>query len=216
MTKGVVHNWGLTDISSYKDETRELCPFYAKWTDLVKRVHSRKYIEKHPTYSGCKITESWRKASGFKSWMSDQNWEGLELDKDILFMGNKIYSPDTCVFVPTYVNYVLLGRDSRRGLYPIGVSKRSPDKRCRPGHNPEKYVAAVNDGLGNYIKLGSTFTTPGEAHKAWQAGKADAIIRVVDRYRNEGCYRKDVEEALLGRVDLLSEHLKLGIETKSL
>ena len=52
---------------------------------------------------------------------------GWELDKDILVKGNKIYSPDTCCFVPKEVNTVFTKRQSKRGDYPIGVIKKAID-----------------------------------------------------------------------------------------
>ena len=49
----------------------------------------------------------------FKKWMLTQRYEGLHLDKDILFEGNKVYGPDTCVFVSTEVNMFLSPNTSK-------------------------------------------------------------------------------------------------------
>lgn len=68
------------------------------------------------------VTEEWRIASNFKSWMEQQDWEGKELDKDLLVYKNKVYSPETCVFVSKEVNNFLIKSSRNRGLYPIGVS----------------------------------------------------------------------------------------------
>lgn len=42
----------------------------------------------------------------------DENWkphmEGWHLDKDILLKGNKVYSPETCAFVPAKINSLLI------------------------------------------------------------------------------------------------------------
>lgn len=219
MSKGVnglVHGWGLTDVSSYKDGTRETCPFYRKWVDMVKRVHSKKYLLKYPSYDGCSIDEQWKKTSVFKNWMMGQNWEGLELDKDILHFGNKVYSPETCVFVPEYVNSVLLMRDRCRGAFPVGVKRRAKDKRFPHLPQSSKYCSSVNNGDGKYVSLGTTFTTPEDAHRAWQVGKKDAILRVLERYRADECHRDDVSEALMSRVRLLEEDHRLCVETLKL
>jgi hypothetical protein len=45
----------------------------------------------------------------------------MALDKDILYKGNKIYSPDTCVFVPQEINALFVKNDANRGDLPIGV-----------------------------------------------------------------------------------------------
>lgn len=210
--KGLVHGWGLTDVSSYIDGTRETCPFYRKWVDLVKRVHSENYQLKYPTYRECSITDEWQKASGFKSWMQSQEWEGLELDKDILNLGNKYYSPETCVFVPKYVNYLLLMRDACRGSFPVGVQSKPVDKRYCASNQVVRYHARVNNGLGEYISLG-TFKEPQDAHLAWQHGKIDAILNVLQRYRNETCYREDVEESLFNRIEMIRTDILFGRET---
>ena len=51
----------------------------------------------------------------------------MELDKDILFKGNKIYSPSTCIYVPHRINSLFTKSDSARGDYPIGVTYHKRD-----------------------------------------------------------------------------------------
>lgn len=102
-TKGVIQGWGISDIKTeylneYGDKVR--CPYYAKWCDMVMRVHSEKYIQKMPTYAGSSIVDGWQKASDFQVWMQYQPWQGLELDKDVLFVGNKVYFPRHMCFCP--------------------------------------------------------------------------------------------------------------------
>ena len=57
----------------------------------------------------------------FRAWMVEQDWKGKQLDKDLLVQGNKMYSPDTCVFVDGVVNNFLTDRAAARGEWPIGV-----------------------------------------------------------------------------------------------
>ena len=76
-----------------------ICPFYEKWKPMLRRCYSAKYQEVRPTYIGCSVSEDWLRFSTFKAWMAAQDWEGMEIDKDILFPNNKIYSPETCVFI---------------------------------------------------------------------------------------------------------------------
>ena len=44
------------------------------------------------------------------------------LDKDILIKHNKIYSPDTCIFVPHKINTLFTKSDKSRGESVIGTS----------------------------------------------------------------------------------------------
>jgi len=53
--------------------------------------------------------------------MINQDWEGKQLDKDIKFTGNKVYSPETCIFVPQQINSLLTDRRAERGSESQGV-----------------------------------------------------------------------------------------------
>jgi hypothetical protein len=67
--------------------------------------------------------------------MKSQDWQDKQLDKDILVQGNKVYSPDTCIFVSPVINYLFLDCGRSKGIYPRGVcfvSKRGKFKvQCR-------------------------------------------------------------------------------------
>lgn len=101
---------------------RKTCPFYRKWKDMLGRCYSEKVIKANPTYAGCTVTSEWLGFSNFKAWMEKQDWEGNQLDKDLLVSGNKVYGPDTCVFVSGDVNKFMTESLKIRGDLPIGVS----------------------------------------------------------------------------------------------
>ena len=140
-----------------------MCPFYLKWTEMLKRCYSPRYQEIRPTYIGCSICGDWSVFSKFKSWMEIQDWEGKELDKDILFPGNKVYGPATCAFVDKRVNTFSTECDASRGKYMIGVSWDSVGNKFR---------ARCRDGSGKQKHIGY-FDTELEAHKAWLAFKLE-------------------------------------------
>src|SRR5699024_1036564 len=64
------------------------CPFYRAWECMLIRCYTVKYQERKPSYKGCVVSDEWKTFSNFKNWMRKQNWEGLCLDKDLLFEGN--------------------------------------------------------------------------------------------------------------------------------
>lgn len=193
--RNFVHGWGINDADynvnrcEYIDGKRKIvwqCPFYVRWYNMVKRCYSEVFLRRWPNYEGCSICEDWRYFSNFKAWMETQDWEGNELDKDLLFYGNKIYSPETCVFVSSQVNTFCLDRAGGRGIYPIGVdfNKGKFRSRVKVVGNKESII------LGYY-------DTPQEAHKMWLAEKLkQAYIlaslqedprvakALVDRYEN--------------------------------
>ena len=113
----------------YTQEGKQIrCPFYAKWKSLIQRCYSEtnwKQTNKHgylknAQYEFCEVVDEWHRFTNFKSWMEKQDWEGKHLDKDILVPGNRIYGPDTCMFIPPHINTMLV--DQRPGKYPKGVS----------------------------------------------------------------------------------------------
>lgn len=141
-----------------------LCPFYVRWTSMLARCYSEKQQLKQPTYRGCSVTSEWLTFSNFKAWMEVQDWEGKQLDKDLLSPGNKVYGPDTCVFVDVKVNSFVNESTASRGKWPIGVSF---DKGV------SKFRARCNSVVtGKYECLG-LFTTPEEAHQVWLAFKLE-------------------------------------------
>jgi len=99
---------------------------YIYWSLMIKRCYSEVLHKKRPTYIGCTVCDEWHNFQNFGKWY-DENYykiEGckMQLDKDILFKGNKIYSPENCVFVPSNINTLFIKCDSARGEYPIGIT----------------------------------------------------------------------------------------------
>lgn len=144
-----------------------VCPFYTKWRSMLSRCYYKKFQLTNTTYVGCSVIKEWHKLSGFKAWMEQQDWEGKDLDKDILIKGNKIYSPDTCVFVDSKVNMFLTEGAAKRGSLPIGVSlhKRTGkfQAECR----------SVVEGKAIYLGL---YTDAEEAHKVWLSFKLEQAM----------------------------------------
>lgn len=139
---------------------RVKCPFYAKWSSMIRRCYSDNHLKTHPSYEGCKVCDEWLVFSSFKRWMERQDWSSKELDKDLLIKGNKVYSPDACCFLSQSVNSFIIDGSSRRGLLKLGVTaERGLFKaHCR---NPFKNKT---ENLGR-------FKTEDEAHEAWRKRK---------------------------------------------
>lgn len=98
---------------------------YALWNSLLKRCYCPERQKKQPTYIGCSVSENFKSYSYFHEWCQSQigyNQSGFQLDKDLLLRGNKLYSEDTCVFVPRGLNVLLTTCKTARGKLPVGVS----------------------------------------------------------------------------------------------
>jgi len=161
------------------------CPYYRTWMDMLRRCYSTKLQEKHTTYLGCSVSEEWLTFSNFKSWMEEQDFEGMQLDKDILFGGNKIYSAETCVFVSGMVNKFTTDSGASRGEWLIGVTWRKDKGKfqsrcCNPFTKKREHL-----GL---------FTSELEAHQAWLNRKLELAYLLAAEQTDER-----VAKALIAR-----------------
>jgi len=96
---------------------------YITWQALLKRCYSSDCHIKQPTYKGVTVYDNWHNFQVFGDWYDKQyKEEDWQLDKDLLSRGKKIYSPETCVFIPRELN-MFLGRDKGSGEYPAGVKR---------------------------------------------------------------------------------------------
>lgn len=135
-----------------------VCPYYRAWTDMLKRCYSTKFQERQPTYKGCSVSEEWLTFSVFKNWMEAQNWEGKQLDKDLLFEGNKIYSSKTCVFVTPMVNSFTSDRGNDRGEWMIGVCWNKREN---------KFISSCRNPFTKKQEHLGYFASEQEAHNTW-------------------------------------------------
>lgn len=171
------------DISCGEVSDSSISRIYGIWHSMIGRCYS-KNNKNRVSYIGCSVCEEWLYFSNFYIWYKENYIEGYALDKDILFKGNKLYSPNTCCFVPQYINSLLVCGKSRRGSYPIGVSKKG------------KYFRATIRKDGLYVHLG-TFKTEQEAFLAYKSAKESYIRDVAKDYYSNGRISENVYKALL-------------------
>ena len=167
----LVHGVGVNDadynVCPIVDGKVVSCPYYDRWAKMLRRCYSKKFHKTGKTYVDCVVCEEWKTFSRFKMWMETQNWEGMDLDKDLL-SNSKTYSPDTCVFIPASINRVLQLSDASRGRLPVGVTQSS------------RYSYLARCGISGERKRIGVYPTPQLAHKAWQLAKVEAIRCLVD------------------------------------
>lgn len=150
---------------------------------MLERCYDQKYHQKEPTYIGCSVCGEWKYFSNFKRWFDENYIEGYQLDKDILVKGNKIYSPETCCFVPQEINYLLINRRLHRGTEPLGVDRKGNSYRAFFHQNKRK------------IHLGS-FSTPEAAFLAYKKAKEQYVKGLAEKYHAEGKITERVYIAL--------------------
>lgn len=159
---------------------------YVAWSGMLMRCYCDKYQKSYPTYKGCSVCADWLRFSTFRIWYSTNYKEGFELDKDILVPGNKVYSPDTCRYVPHYINSLLLSSNSRRGEYPLGVSKSynlyQASCRSHTGKILTRKFRTVNDAAMWYVETKKRVVKE-QATRAFLANeiKTDVYLALVRR-----------------------------------
>ena len=174
-----VYGVGFVGEGKYKAfENGKLTDKYDIWQDMLRRCYDPKLHEKYSTYKDCEVEDKWLNFQHMGKWIDENYYEILGetmcLDKDILCKGNKIYSRETCIFVPERINLLFVKRDKSRGKNPIGVSPTSSGN----------YQATCNDGNGKYIYLGS-YSTKEEAFQRYKQYKEKVIKEVIDSYEGK-------------------------------
>ena len=155
--------------------------------NMWNRCYLESYLEKNPKYRGCTICDDWlNDRESFYDWIAENYYiiedEQIDLDKDILVKGNRIYSPDTCIFTPHVIN-----------TYFEKIT-RSPQKT-----NNGKYSMEITVN-GKRINLG-TFDTEEEAKLEYIKHKQAAILAKADEYK--GRIPKKLYDAMVNyQIDL--------------
>lgn len=151
---------------------------YKAWVAMLMRCYSLKFHEKNPSYIGCTVDERWHNFQTFAKWYDENHYtipgQKIDLDKDILVKGNKVYSPEACIFTPSAINKLFLKRQAARGDLPIGV------KRCT--RNPKKYEAQCRNNTGKRIYL-KYFDTKEEAFQSYKVYKEQLIKDIAEEYK---------------------------------
>lgn len=171
---------------------QRMCKFYMTWLRMMERGYSKKLKEKFPTYASCSVCDEWHSFMEFKRWMKEQDWDGKSLDKDLILSGNKIYSPETCIFVSRKINAITTTRGALRGKWPLGVCfcfvKNKHQSSCR-----------IN---GNLKNLGY-FNSAHAAHREWQRFK----IKVIGGYISE-----QSDKRLIDALDRMAKKIQLDYD----
>jgi len=153
-----------------------VCPYYQAWTSMLTRCYSSKFQERQPTYKGCSVSKDWIRFSNFKRWMECQDFEGKQLDKDLLLEGNKVYSADNCVFVTRVVNNFTIDSGASRGECLIGVNW---DKRYG------KFLSKCSNPFTKKHEHLGYFTCELEAHQAWLKRKLELAYLLATEQTDE-------------------------------
>lgn len=158
---------------------RNMTKEYRLWNNMINRCYNEKILSRNPTYKDCHVSEDWRYLSNFKEWCTRQigfEQEDWHLDKDILVKGNKVYSENTCCFIPKEVNLLFTKADRIRGKYPVGVYYDTSKTHKR-------FSARVSKN-GKHKRFGS-YLTPEEAFAVYKREKEKYIKEVANKWKDQ-------------------------------
>ena len=172
---------GCIGVGKYSSSNKEA---YSLWLGIFKRVCDLEYHKRQPTYSSVTICDEWLNFQNFAEWCYNQKFfndkddrgNPYQLDKDFLSSDKKVYSPETCCFIPSCINKLLQPTRCDKEELPTGVSLSK-----RTG----KFLSYLNR-FGKRVHLGYHPTCE-EALNTYS--------------REKELYVKEVAEVWKGRID---------------
>ena len=177
-----LHGIGYIGEGKFKAKiSKRNIPEYDCWKSIIERCYwADKQIKNKAYYMISEICEEWKNYQNFAEWYHENKYdvEGrLHIDKDILYPGNKVYSPYHCLLVPQRINMLFVNKQNKRGL-PNGIKK-----------DGNKYYAKYNS-----TELGSADTVE-KAYELYAKRKKEEIIKIAEEYKK--IIPNKVYEALL-------------------
>lgn len=165
---------------------------YHVWRGMLRRCYQDTGEAK--TYFGIvKVCDEWLSFEEYEKWYDDNYIEGYEVDKDFTSPLIKIYSPDTCSFIPNKIN-AIIGKKKyntvriHKGL-PVGVSYHIRDN---------KYTSQCWDGVK--LQHFGYHDNPTDAFLAYKVFKESLIKSVAKEYYQKGSISKEIYENLMSYI----------------
>ena len=164
---------------------------------MLVRCYSDAYKKRQPTYEGCEVSENFKYYEYFYEWCHKQIGFGgdgsgnpFHLDKDLLVKGNKVYSEDSCVFLPQEINKMLTRSTASRGEHLIGVYWHKTNKAFKAQVSRSK---GKQKNLGYFATEIEAFNTYKQAKEAFVKEQANEFKSQIDERAYEALMNYTVE-----------------------
>lgn len=140
---------------------------YKHWVKMINRCYNLLTLERQKSYVNVSVCEEWSNLQSFCKWSEEQEYKnGFQLDKDLKEYGNKIYSPEKCLYIPAELNYLFLVPNNKFTYdLPLGVTQLSNGKY--QSRNRYGYLSSWNID---------------ECLKFYWDGKTERVLIVCDKY----------------------------------
>lgn len=167
---------------------------YRTWQSMIKRCYDNKHRSvKDNSYVGCTVANEWLSYKNFKDWFDNNfptdivfNGIEVEIDKDLLVEGNKVYSPETCIFIPRKINSFMTNKKSNNTSGYTGVSKHS---------QTNKWYSRIREFETSKIKHLGIFEDIEDASKAYQKAR-EAQCEKAKAWLRELGYEENIIEKI--------------------
>lgn len=172
-----IYKVGVMDIKGYLKKGTPNPKDYSIWNGMIQRCYNENLRHRQPTYEDCSVSENFKYFSKFKEWCNNQvgfNEKGWQLDKDILVKGNRTYSEDTCCFVPSEINSLIIKANNIRGKYPIGTY-----------YEKDTGLLKVRISVEGKHKHVGRFNCELEAFLAYKQAKENYIKEVANKWKDQ-------------------------------
>lgn len=179
---------GYIGVGKYSSSDKVI---YNHWSRMLVRTYGERQQNQFPTYKDVSVCKEWLCFQNFAEWCVNQEFfdakdskgRCYELDKDLLYKGNKVYSPETCCFVPHQLNKAIPFTDGVRGDKFVGIRQPKGSK---------KYVVEIYKG--KMVNLGR-FTDIERAKEVYKLEREAYVRSVVSKW--EGKISKKLYETLM-------------------
>ena len=176
------YNTGYLGEGKYKTkENGKNTRVYNTWHNMLQRCYDPKLHKKESTYIECSVNKEWLNLQNFGEWYEENYYEiegqKMHLDKDILVKHNKVYSPDTCIFVPQTINNLFIKSNKSRGESVIGTTPYKNGK-----YRTQCNIINPETGKSKKKHLG-VYDTEQEAFKVYKYYKERNIKMVADYFK---------------------------------
>lgn len=144
-----------------------------RWEGMLRRCYDDSYHANKPTYRDCEVSEDWQDLQKFASWYENTypcDGEDYELDKDFTVLGNRVYSEETCNWIPRKLNSFFINFSK--------ISGTSYDKRLNSWVS--RYSRFSLGGKGDVL-IGN-YDTQEEARCAYLSKKMEILLELINKY----------------------------------
>ena len=179
-----VHGVGCLGEGKYKSRLSGKSPItkeYQLWAGIITRCYVEKALLEHPTYRNVTVCDEWHNFQNFAKWFYEESnyQKGWDLDKDLFSANSKIYSPETCIFIPHELNSFLIFNCSANtsGFHGVSYSKQL--------NKYESYISNYCNNRNNQTKKSlGLFDTAEEASNAYLEERKKKALYLREKYKN--------------------------------